>query len=171
MGVNVLLFLVFQILVEPWRRQRLVKGFEDKVKEAIETEAATNRAIVAGLARTAETEADTVIETSTAAESLVSERTPEDIADNSSWTESGTVIVSSSVDGAPTSEERSEEVKTLLSQPSILLSTEYWKRTIQDTFSDRHVVLTQRELTTIIIQSAAIPATIIGVTIAILRLL
>lgn len=39
MGVNVLLFLVFQIGVEPWRRKRLVKGFEEKVLEALEREA------------------------------------------------------------------------------------------------------------------------------------
>ena len=38
MGVNVFLFLVFQIGVEPWRRKRLVKGFEDKVMEALEKE-------------------------------------------------------------------------------------------------------------------------------------
>ena len=38
MGVNVLLFLVFQIGVEPWRRKRLVQGFEDKVMEALERE-------------------------------------------------------------------------------------------------------------------------------------
>ncbi|KAL8861690.1 MAG: hypothetical protein Q9178_001891 [Gyalolechia marmorata] len=38
MGVNVLLFLVFQIGVEPWRRKRLVKGFEEKVQEALERE-------------------------------------------------------------------------------------------------------------------------------------
>ena len=38
MGVNVLLFLIFQVAVEPWRRQRLVKGFEEKVQEALERE-------------------------------------------------------------------------------------------------------------------------------------
>lgn len=38
MGVNVLLFLIFQIGVEPWRRKRLVKGFEEKVMEALERE-------------------------------------------------------------------------------------------------------------------------------------
>ena len=38
MAVNVLLFFVFQIGVEPWRRKRLVKGFEDKVMEALERE-------------------------------------------------------------------------------------------------------------------------------------
>lgn len=36
MGVNVLLFLVFQFGAEPWRRRRLVKGFEQKVREALE---------------------------------------------------------------------------------------------------------------------------------------
>ena len=30
-----MLFIVFQILVEPWRRRRLVRGFEDKVEEAL----------------------------------------------------------------------------------------------------------------------------------------
>lgn len=35
MGVNVLLFLVFQFGFEPWRRDRLTKGFEDKVKMAL----------------------------------------------------------------------------------------------------------------------------------------
>lgn len=39
MGVNVLLFLVFQVAVEPWRRRRLVKGFEDKVMDALKREA------------------------------------------------------------------------------------------------------------------------------------
>ena len=38
MGVNVLLFLIFQVAIEPWRRSRLVKGFEDKVVEALERE-------------------------------------------------------------------------------------------------------------------------------------
>ena len=51
MGVNVLLFLVFQIGVEPWRRKRLVKGFEEKVIEALEKESAsTNAATGAALA-------------------------------------------------------------------------------------------------------------------------
>ncbi|KAH8678994.1 Mdm33 family-domain-containing protein [Tricladium varicosporioides] len=38
MGVNVLLFLVFQFGFEPWRRRRLVHGFEEKVREALEKE-------------------------------------------------------------------------------------------------------------------------------------
>ncbi|KAL2402598.1 Sensitive to high expression protein 9-like protein, mitochondrial [Exophiala dermatitidis] len=35
MGLNVLLFVVFQIAIEPWRRKRLVKGFEEKVELAL----------------------------------------------------------------------------------------------------------------------------------------
>ncbi|KAI0478520.1 hypothetical protein GGR56DRAFT_689380 [Xylariaceae sp. FL0804] len=44
MGVNVLLFLVFQFGAEPWRRRRLVAGFEDKVRAAIGEERARDRA-------------------------------------------------------------------------------------------------------------------------------
>lgn len=35
MGINVLLFVVVQVGLEPWRRARLVRGFEEKVKEAV----------------------------------------------------------------------------------------------------------------------------------------
>ncbi|EXJ55980.1 hypothetical protein A1O7_08911 [Cladophialophora yegresii CBS 114405] len=35
MGINVLLFVIFQVVLEPWRRRRLVKGFEEKVELAI----------------------------------------------------------------------------------------------------------------------------------------
>ena len=35
MGVNVVLFIVVQIGLEPWRRKRLVRGFEEKVKEVV----------------------------------------------------------------------------------------------------------------------------------------
>lgn len=45
MGVNVLLFLVFQFGAEPWRRRRLVKGFEEKVREALEEERRLERAL------------------------------------------------------------------------------------------------------------------------------
>ncbi|CEP62897.1 She9p LALA0_S06e06348g [Lachancea lanzarotensis] len=40
MGMNILLFLVFQLLLEPWKRRRLVGSFEDKVRLALEKQAA-----------------------------------------------------------------------------------------------------------------------------------
>ncbi|AGO11086.1 AaceriAFR393Wp [[Ashbya] aceris (nom. inval.)] len=36
MGLNILLFLVVQLLLEPWKRRRLTNSFEDKVKKALE---------------------------------------------------------------------------------------------------------------------------------------
>ncbi|KAI1007867.1 Sensitive to high expression protein 9 [Podosphaera aphanis] len=42
MGVNVLLFLVFQFGFEPWRRKRLIQGFEEKVREALEQDKRSN---------------------------------------------------------------------------------------------------------------------------------
>jgi hypothetical protein len=35
MGVNLFLFGVVQIGLEPWRRKRLVSGFEEKVREVV----------------------------------------------------------------------------------------------------------------------------------------
>ncbi|SMN19645.1 similar to Saccharomyces cerevisiae YDR393W SHE9 Mitochondrial inner membrane protein required for normal mitochondrial morphology, may be involved in fission of the inner membrane [Maudiozyma saulgeensis] len=36
MGMNIILFLVFQLLLEPWKRRRLTRSFEDKVKTALQ---------------------------------------------------------------------------------------------------------------------------------------
>lgn len=36
MIVNIVLFLVFQLLLEPWKRRRLTSSFEDKVKAALD---------------------------------------------------------------------------------------------------------------------------------------
>jgi len=44
MGVNILLFFVFQFGFEPWRRARLVHGFEEKVLAALEKEKALQAA-------------------------------------------------------------------------------------------------------------------------------
>ncbi|RMD39811.1 hypothetical protein DV735_g5317, partial [Chaetothyriales sp. CBS 134920] len=36
MGINILLFIILQVLLEPWRRRRLVRGFEEKVEAALQ---------------------------------------------------------------------------------------------------------------------------------------
>lgn len=36
MGINILLFLVFQLALEPWKRRRLVGNFEQKVQQVLE---------------------------------------------------------------------------------------------------------------------------------------
>jgi len=52
MGVNVVLFIVVQIGFEPWRRKRLVRGFEEKVKEVV-LQAELSRGEEEGLGRQA----------------------------------------------------------------------------------------------------------------------
>ena len=42
MGFNVLLFIVVQLGLEPWKRRRLVGGFEEKVREVIQEEGRRN---------------------------------------------------------------------------------------------------------------------------------
>lgn len=173
MGVNVLLFLIFQILVEPWRRRRLVKGFEEKVKEAIETEAAASRTIVAGLTRAVEAGAATAAEAAAAAEPVtemaVSEGILEDVVPK---VEPDSVLAATPGDVAPVDAVPVEipAEKTFAEQLSTYASTQYWSEVIQDIFSDRNVVLTQRELTKIALQSATVGATILGLTVAIFRL-
>ncbi|RMZ92501.1 hypothetical protein DV736_g280, partial [Chaetothyriales sp. CBS 134916] len=36
MAINILLFIILQVLLEPWRRRRLVRGFEEKVEAALQ---------------------------------------------------------------------------------------------------------------------------------------
>jgi sensitive to high expression protein 9 len=43
MGFNVLLFIVVQLGLEPWKRRRLVGGFEEKVREVIQEESKKNQ--------------------------------------------------------------------------------------------------------------------------------
>lgn len=172
MGVNVLLFLIFQILVEPWRRRRLVKGFEEKVKEAIETEAEASRTIVAGLTRAVEAGAATTAVASAAAEPVAEMAVSESILEDVVSDEPNTVLVAAPGEVAPVDAIPEEGLaeRTFADQLSTYASTEYWREVIQDISSDRNVVLTQRELTKIALQSATVGATIIGLTIAIFRL-
>lgn len=183
MGVNVLLFLIFQILVEPWRRRRLVKGFEEKVKEAIETEAIASRTVVAGLTRAveagaapaadvavavapdADTNTDTDAAAVTAAEMAVAEVVLDDTAPN---TDSAEITIADLGDITPVATEAAAK-ETFAARVSTYLSIDYWQQFTADILSDRRVVLTQRELTTIALQSATIGASIIGLTIMFCR--
>lgn len=49
MGFNVLLFVVVQLWLEPWKRRRLVGGFEQKVKEVIQEEGRRNALLNMGV--------------------------------------------------------------------------------------------------------------------------
>ncbi|PGH26866.1 hypothetical protein AJ80_01448 [Polytolypa hystricis UAMH7299] len=209
MGVNVLLFLVFQVAVEPWRRKRLVKGFEEKVMEALEKEqniqivAATTTpgaqhvgpAAAAGVpsppstplaaiepvsaAVTAELSAveptAAAAATATPAEDISSPPPPSLQPDSIMPTLTPTpppppttTATTTTTTIAPTT-----PPPPLLAfddnDPSSSTSTDSWRQTLHDLFSDRQISLSQRDLTTVALESAAAGAAVMGVLIAIFR--
>ncbi|KAJ5342329.1 hypothetical protein N7541_011453 [Penicillium brevicompactum] len=163
MGVNVLLFLVFQILVEPWRRKRLVKGFEDKVVEALEKEKVLNRAVFAENAVSISALPTTLPEVIDSTE----ENTPSLLVEPRQISEkddaaTGAVITS-------TDDLASQSLQTRLANiTSSISSLEYWTQVFHEFFSDRSVTASQRDLTTVAIQSAAAGAVMTSLLFALL---
>lgn len=137
MGVNVLLFVIFQVGVEPWRRKRLVSGFEEKVKEAIEREMRSGVSLMAGAVNDHETHDQRILHSEPLAES---EPAPEPPSSTSPLT---TINPLSSL-------------KPLSPSPnSDLPLMENYKSRLKDLFSTKPITLKKRDLTTIALESAA----------------
>ncbi|KAL1999834.1 hypothetical protein VTN02DRAFT_3908 [Thermoascus thermophilus] len=177
MGVNVLLFLIFQVAVEPWRRQRLVKGFEEKVIEAIEKENSILRARAeeqgaAAAAATATpstiipatTAPDAPAEVDTQAAVTASPGEPSSVILSSEETESDLATTPSQTNLPPAEEPWPSQLS-----PATVLSVEAWRNTLHDLFSERRIAISQRDLTTVAIESAAAGAAVMGLLIAIFR--
>lgn len=154
MGMNILLFLIFQIAVEPWRRKRLVKGFEDKVIEALEKEKALGQGAPV---ESASLSADS------AAASLPFQAHEEIIAN------AGENVQPEQ----PTTTTNSTALQSLQSQLSNIASSPaslaYWQQALRELFSDRNVAVSQRDLTTLAVQSAAAGAAVMGLVLALIR--
>ncbi|RJE18787.1 hypothetical protein PHISCL_08877 [Aspergillus sclerotialis] len=177
MGVNVLLFLIFQIAVEPWRRSRLVKGFEEKVLEALEK----NNAITAGEAATARAQgqqdlssAATQKEAPASHDSTSIPEATESIPPANESPTADTPALEPSSTGEPTPNTTTTILETSKSHLSRLpslpsASVESWRNTLHELFSDRNIAITQRDLTTVAIQSAAAGAAVMGLVIALIR--
>lgn len=169
MGVNVLLFLIFQIGVEPWRRRRLVKGFEEKVIEALEKEK-TMSPQGPPAATTTQAEIPTA-GAITPSSTTTTTTTQEQVPLQSSTTETPDIPaaqVSTTTTTTNTDENALLEAgKSRIPPPST--SIESWQRTFHELFSDRILSITQRDLTSVAIQSAAAGAAVMGLVIAIIR--
>lgn len=186
-----LLFLIFQIAVEPWRRKRLVRGFEEKVMEALEKEngkaADQSAAEKAEVVRTAlKTDLETGVIVSHPATAIATEdpepapleplskvepTTAETIAEFSAGEEAH-----HEPEPAPASQaDLEEEAQAEESQPESLTDSESpfhlasWRQVLHDLFSERRVALSQRDLTTIALESAAAGAAITGLLVAVFR--
>ncbi len=169
MGVNVLLFLVFQIGVEPWRRKRLVKGFEDKVMEALEREGSAAGVTPTEIQMAQDTTSAEVQEAQEA-------KMPADIVKD--------VQIPAAADPLPeTSLPLQQDVPSkklsmespsgskLDKQPQVLMSTfESIREWIRDLFSERQILLRRIDVTTAILKGAAGGVASVG-TIVLLLLL
>ena len=151
MGVNVLLFLIFQVGVEPWRRKRLVKGFEQKVQDALR-EAAESQSL---LSRT---------------DVFAPRGMP---AVSKDETSPAGIISAEAVDTAEvvTPEVPAVEVTEDLSVPRYAVSSPLTKlgESVKDTWSERTIELRRRDLTAAIIEGAAAGAAVVGLVVFFLR--
>ncbi|KAI9876464.1 MAG: sensitivity to high expression protein she9 [Pleopsidium flavum] len=163
MGVNVLLFLVFQIGVEPWRRKRLVKGFEEKVMEALERDGAgaTNHRdggsaslLAAPTSNQAIAEAEEAPIEAPPATPL--ENHPEVLAAVEEVTACATQSRDPPLDPS----------HALGSPPS---KFEAYKEALRDLFSEREIVIRQRHLTNVALEGVAAGVALVGFLVVFLR--
>jgi sensitive to high expression protein 9, mitochondrial len=190
MGVNVLLFLVFQVAVEPWRRRRLVRGFEEKVKEAMEREKGDGTALATS---TATAGADGVAEASSGAAESPAEVVAEVVDDaklaaaismvdavapaasgNSSDIETAIEIMDAAeaIEAARNAEdavpvEDLPAAQAVFAEP--LTGYAYYEDAFRELFSDKRVVTTQKDVTTAVLQGAAGGAAVMGLLLVLLR--
>ena len=167
-GVNVLLFLVFQIGVEPWRRKRLVKGFEDKVMEALEREGSAVGAPPSGVQVAQDA-------TSADVQDVQESTTSADVGDAQMSVAAGPSTEAS----LPVQEDMPSDIVFVESSngSKLDLQQQYQMSTlgrirawIQDILSERQIVLRRIDVTTAILEGAAAGVTFVGTIVLLLRL-
>jgi sensitive to high expression protein 9, mitochondrial len=189
MGVNILLFLVFQVAVEPWRRKRLVKGFEEKVMEALEKEkidvpptsilAASAGDTVITTDAPAKTEpevlAEVVDEAKLAAAISMVDAVAPAASGNSSAIETAVEIIDAaeaieaakSDDDSPVALQDLPAVQAVFGEPKTGYA--YYEDAFRELFSEKKVVMTQRDVTTAVLQGAAGGSAVMGLLLVLLR--
>ncbi|PLB35207.1 putative mitochondrion biogenesis protein (She9) [Aspergillus candidus] len=161
MGVNVLLFLIFQIAVEPWRRARLVRGFEEKVIEAIEKEKSFNNGNLLS-----PDDSHVPMDAHFSA--------PLEVTNSEEPFHTNGAPAATPAGSAPVSEAAATPAETPLppadNYKDVLNNTvEHWRRVLHDCFSERSITITQRDLSTVALQGAAAGAAVMGLVIALIR--
>ena len=162
MGVNVLLFLVFQIGVEPWRRKRLVKGFEEKVMEALEREGPMKGAtLVESPATDQAADSLSSVDAGTVDGQVSSIPSPEPTAP--------AVIEETPIAGIP--EGSPEHTNALVSEPPFPASRlESLRAACRDVFSERKIIVRRVDLTTMALEGFGAGVVLVGLAVALLRL-
>ncbi|KAL8643758.1 MAG: hypothetical protein Q9226_008140 [Calogaya cf. arnoldii] len=175
MGVNVLLFLVFQIGVEPWRRRRLVKGFEEKVQEALERERDVKVAYAAARDNGQEAEESLNVQLPLEAEKELQETLAQrsegaqglDLdVEMAIEAEAEKEVAASVVTEKQFDQEINRDASTLTSRT---LDYTRVKEMIMDLFSDRQVSVRKWDLTAWILEGAASGMVVVGLLAVFLR--
>lgn len=172
MGVNVLLFLVFQIGVEPWRRKRLVKGFEDKVMEALEREGSTVSTLPTevGMAQNATpAEVRGVQEAAAPAdtEDALIPAATDPLSDSA--VEEAPLPKQEEIPAETVSMESSNLSKLDLQPRALMSSLRTIREWVRDLFSERQIVLRRVDITTAAIEGAAAGMAFVGAIVLLLR--
>ncbi|RYP55555.1 hypothetical protein DL769_010130 [Monosporascus sp. CRB-8-3] len=175
MGVNVLLFLVFQFGAEPWRRARLVRGFEQKVREALEEEREKMRAVRAEEEeeRWRRARAEQREREGREAEARRADQDAAAAAASSSSSSASTPVAADSIPEVVVVEGPSVSWREYLSDPGWwkavladlyggLSDPERWRAAFADLCSDRTVAVRMRDLSIVALEGAAAGAVLAG---------
>ena len=172
MGLNVLLFIVFQIAIEPWRRRRLVKGFEEKVMEALEKESGIGVKSTAGEVAMRE-ETDRLRDTTEHKEQLptpaaLSEQDIEAAIEAVTDAEIAQAAVEELAQTEPAPVKEVTTGQSAFAEPATGYA--YYEEAFRELFSEKKVLtITQKELTTVVLEGAVGGAAFMGLLIVLLR--
>ncbi|KAH9220214.1 Mdm33 family-domain-containing protein [Leptodontidium sp. 2 PMI_412] len=166
MGVNVLLFLVFQFGFEPWRRRRLVHGFEEKVREALEKEKFAAQERSHDVTKIADVPLDGVV---AAGIQELEEEAESGSATSKPAVDAVVVCIEGEQEKGP--EENTPVDPADVHIPTVLMKlrarSSIWaykaQATFQDLFSNRVVEIRKQDITLIALEGAATGAAIVTI--------
>ena len=164
MGLNVVLFLLFQVAIEPWRRRRLVRGFEEKVQEALEKE----NTIGAG----SSTLVDTVSKAESPGNEVLIAEPKDDVQAGAFEPTAPSEPVMATAEGIQEDLTPIQDLASdrLSSEPPLSTNTDKLRHYLNELFSDKKILtMTQMDLTTAVLQGAAGGAAMMGLLLALLR--
>ncbi|KAI0423164.1 hypothetical protein F5X98DRAFT_5400 [Xylaria grammica] len=160
MGMNILLFLLLQFGAEPWRRRRLVRGFEEKVREALAEERTareeTERVAIAAAATTAAAAPLPIEDGEVKTTDAEVEGEPVVMAAPDVAVPESDIIPPPSLESPPNNELLG------LSWREALTDLSYWRSALMDLISDRKIALRMRDVSLIAIEGLVTGAAVAG---------
>ncbi|KAI4172901.1 MAG: hypothetical protein LQ343_003309 [Gyalolechia ehrenbergii] len=173
MGVNVLLFLVFQLGLEPWRRGRLVRGFEEKVREALEEGRSIDLKVNVQGSGAGDARVDWEMGTRKEVDGVVQEKVVErgESVGGGEGNQVETFIEGETEREAAKSSEVESQIdreieEEILSEKGQMVVL---KDKVKDLFSDQQVVVRRWDLTALALEGAAVGMALAGLIALLLR--